>query len=222
MVQRGSARESVNGDVCVAQPWEDVIFRTVTREQMIGSFRNGFLAQVLRRDRLLGRFFIAFAVVQLVAQLLTAEVTPFFLYGMYSERTHPLPTYVRVTCQVDDAQLTQAEMPRFAGELFFSTLYRLDRLDAKNYQDLFGPFIEERFGWLPDRTKEFPAERLSFDPKEKPALGRWMIRYLERVLGEPVHTVRIDREVYRYTDHRPVLVERTNLLTAHAPANVHH
>lgn len=182
---------------------------------------KSFLAIVLRRDPRLGAFFIAFAGIQLLAQMLTAEVTPFFLYGMYSEPIHPSPEYVRVTCHVDGRALTQEQLPRYAGELFFSTLYRLEQLDTDGHQDLFRPFIEKRFGWLPMETRNALVKELSFDPGDTTALGDWMVRYLTRTTGMPVSDVRIDREIHRYVDQRPVLVERTTLLTARAHATVH-
>ena len=174
-----------------------------------------FLGRSIRRDRWLGWSFAAFAAIQLAAQLITAEVTPFFLYGMYSDKIHPADEYVRVTCTVNGSALTQEAMPRYAGELFFSTLYRLEGVDAQNYDDLFAPFIAERFGWLPQSTKQELSEELSFDPNDTTALGQWMIRYLGRALDEPVEEVIITREKYIYEEDRPVLIERSPLLSAH-------
>lgn len=180
------------------------------------SWWNGtFLGKVIARDRWLGWLFAAFALIQCAAQLLTAEVTPFFLYGMYADKIHPAPEYVRVTCTVDGEPLTQEQMPRYAGELFFSTLYRLEDLDAHHYDDLFAPFISERFGWLPDATEEELSDELSFSAQDTTALGQWMVRYLGRVMDKPVHEVTIQREMYIYEDHRPVLISRSPLLKAH-------
>ncbi|MBL7951978.1 MAG: hypothetical protein JNM62_09685 [Flavobacteriales bacterium] len=178
-------------------------------------WNNTFLGRLVRRDPWLGWLFIGFAVVQSAAQSLTAEVTPFFLYGMYSDKIHPTPEYVRVTCNVDGRPLTQAEMPRYAGELFFSTLYRLEDLDAHRYDDLFEPFIAERFGGLPAERQRALSEALSFAPEDTAALGRWMVRYLGRVLDKPVQRVVIAREKYTYQDARPVLMDRSTLLIAH-------
>lgn len=183
----------------------------------MGNFlRNTFLGRVLQVDRRLGWFFCAFAFVQIIAQLLTAEVTPFFLFGMYSDPIHPSPTYVRMRCEVDGAAITQEQLPRYAGELFFSTLYRFEQLDANENEDLFKPFIEERFGWLPEETKNALNDRLAYDPKNEGAFGDWMIRYLSRSLERPIGEVIVERETYRYAGQRPVLVETTELITAHA------
>jgi hypothetical protein len=179
--------------------------------------RNTFLGQVLTRDRRLGLCLVAFCVVQSGAQLATSEVTPFFLYGMYSERLHPAPEYVRVACRVDDAELTQAMMPRYAGELFFSTLYRYETLEAEGFHDLFGPFLAKRFGWLPQDVRDVLEHRLSFDPTDRPAFKAWTHRYLERVLGRPITQVRVEREVYRYVDHVPQLIRREPLFITDGP-----
>lgn len=178
---------------------------------------NGtFLGKVIKNDPWLGWFFATFALIQCAAQLLTAEVTPFFLYGMYSDKIHPATGYVRVTCSLNGAPLTQDRMPRYAGELFFSTLYRLEGLDGNEYDDLFEPFIAERFGWLPDATQQQLSQRLAFAPQDTTALGQWMVRYLGRVMDKPVQEVNIHREMYTYEDHRPVLTSRSSLLSAHA------
>lgn len=166
--------------------------------------RNTFLGRIWARDRALGLALAGFCLVQSGAQLTTAEVTPFFLYGMYSERIHPAPEYVRVACHVDGEELTQAMLPRYAGELFFSTLYRYEVLEAEGFHDLLGPFLEERFGLLPAQTRNALYRRLAFDPAEKPSFARWTHRYLERVLGHPIQQVRVDRELYHYADQRPV------------------
>lgn len=172
---------------------------------------NTFLGHVWARDRVLGLCLGAFCLVQSGAQLATSEVTPFFLYGMYSERIHPAPEYVRVACHVDGTELTQAMLPRYAGELFFSTLYRYEALEADRFNDLFGPFIEKRFGWLPEKARAALDRQLAFDPAERPAFMAWAHRYLERVLGRPIAQLRVEREVYRYADHVPELIRREPL-----------
>ncbi|MBK6549802.1 MAG: hypothetical protein IPG11_05265 [Flavobacteriales bacterium] len=174
--------------------------------------RNSFLARVLRTDRALGFFFALFVAIQLLAQVLTAEVTPFFLYGMYSDPIHPSPTYVRMTCEADGEPVSQEDLPRYAGELFFSTLYRLEALEAAQGADLFEPFINERLGFLPGPLKGRLVRDLSFDPANKPALGAWMSRYLSRSLHRPVNSVVIAREAYRYENARPVRISTEVLL----------
>lgn len=183
------------------------------RDRLTNTLKNSFLGRVLARDRRLGLFFIAFASVQLLAQLVTADVTPFFLYGMYSDVLHPEPTYVRVACHVDGEPLVQEDMPRYAGELFFSTLYRFEQLDANGNEELFKPFLDKRFGWLSESTRTDLAARMSYEPEQRPALEGWVHRYLVSVLGEPIGTVTIDRELYRYEEQRPVMITRTNLMT---------
>lgn len=183
------------------------------RDRSMAILKNSFLGRVLASDRRLGLFFLAFAAIQSMAQLFTADVTPFFLYGMYSDVLHPEPTYVRVACHVDGKPLVQEDMPRNAGELFFSTLYRFEQLDANGNEDLFKPFLDKRFGWLSETTRADLAARLSYRPEQRPALESWVHRYLERVLGKPIGTIWIDRETYRYEDQRPVLISRTTLMT---------
>ncbi len=177
------------------------------------SLRNTFLGRIWARDRVLGLFLGTFCLVQSGAQLSTAEVTPFFLYGMYSERIHPSPEYVRVACHVDGRKLTQAMLPRYAGELFFSTLYRYEALEAEGFHDLFGPFLEQRFGWLPAGTRTALYQRLAFDPAERPSFAAWTHRYLERVLGHTIKQVQVERELYHYADERPVRHTRETLFT---------
>ncbi len=123
------------------------------------------------------------------------------------------PTYVRVACHVDGEALVQEDMPRYAGELFFSTLYRFEQLEADGNEDLFKPFLDKRFGWLSETTREELADRLSFRPEQRPALENWVDRYLEKALVRSIDSVRIDREIYRYEQQRPVLITRTNLMT---------
>lgn len=183
------------------------------RNRLTNILKNSFLGRAVAQDRRLGMFFIAFAIIQSGAQLLTADVTPFFLYGMYSDVLHPEPTYVRVACHVDGKPLVQEDMPRYAGELFFSTLYRFEQLEANGNEDLFKPFLDKRFGWLSESTRVALAARMSYQPEQRPALESWVHRYLEHALGKSIGTVRIDREIYRYEEQRPVLLSSANLMT---------
>ncbi len=183
------------------------------RNRLTNILKNSFLGRAVAQDRRLGMFFSAFVCIQVLAQLLTADVTPFFLYGMYSDVLHPEPTYVRVACHVDGKPLVQEDMPRYAGELFFSTLYRFEQLEANGNEDLFKPFLDKRFGWLSESTRVALAARMSYQPEQRPALESWVHRYLERALGKSIDTVRIDREIYRYQEQRPVLLSSANLMT---------
>ncbi|HQV75728.1 MAG: hypothetical protein KBA60_07485 [Flavobacteriales bacterium] len=175
-------------------------------------FRNTFLGRVVRTDRRVGYFLIAFALLQGCAQLFRAEVTPFFLYGMYSEVLDPLPTYVRTVCHVNGQQLEQTDLPRYAGEFLYSTLDRYQFLEANEGADLFAPFLDQYFSWLSPGTRADLEYQMSFHPNEKPAFERWLLRYLEHVLDEPITSIQIDRETYEYKELRPKLVLRERLI----------
>lgn len=175
-------------------------------------FKNTFLGHVVRTDRRVGYFFIGFVLLQCCAQLFRAEVTPFFLYGMYSEVLDPLPAYTRTVCHVNGRQLEQSELPRYAGEFLYSTLDRYQLLEADEDTDLFGPFLEHYFSWLPTGSRTHLEDEMSFHPEEKPAFEEWLQRYLERILDERITSIQIDRETYQYNEHRPALVNRERLI----------
>ncbi len=175
-------------------------------------FRNTFLGRVLRTDRRVGYFFIGFVLLQGFAQFFRAEVTPFFLYGMYSEVLDPLPTYVRTVCHVNGRQLEQNDLPRYAGEFLYSTLDRYQMLEAEEGADLFGPFLANYFAWMSVDMRTHLEDQMSFHPEEKPAFERWLHRYLERILDEPITSIRIDRETYEYNERRPKLVHSEHLI----------
>jgi hypothetical protein len=179
-----------------------------------------FLREVLTHERWLGVVFGALLLGQCIAQLLRVEITPFFLFGMYSEPIMSEPEYVRVACTVDGEPLTQAQMPRFAGELFFSTLYRFQVLADHDFQDHYAPTIADELAGLPPTVKRLLADRLSYRPEHAGAFGDWTIRYLSHALGRSVNTVQVIRETYRYVDRRPQLVEASIILSAHAQSDV--
>lgn len=179
-------------------------------------WERSFLREVLQRDRWLGAAFALFLVGQGIAQILRVEITPFFLFGMYSEPIMSEPAYVRVACTVDGEPLTQAQLPRFAGELFFSTLYRYQVLHDHRFQDHYASTIADELGALPPSVKRLLVQRLSYRTEHAGPFGAWTIRYLSRILGRPVNTVQVARETYRYLDHRPHLMEATVILQAQA------
>lgn len=185
------------------------------RKTVLALWQRTFLRNVLLRDRLLGVGFVIFFLGQSIAQLGGFEVTPFFLFGMYSEVRDTDQDHVRVTCLVNDAPLTQADLPRNAGELFFSTMYRLEALERSNYGDRFEGLIAEKFGYFPEATRQQLARRLSFHPEDLPAFNAWTERYLSSVRDEAVHSVKLGRETYRYVDHSPVLISAVPVRTTY-------
>ena len=170
------------------------------------------MGRVVHTDRRVGYFLIAFALLQCCAQLFRAEVTPFFLYGMYSDVLDPLPTYVRTVCHVNGQQLEQTDLPRYAGEFLYSTLDRYQLLEAEEGTDMFGPFLGHYFSWLSVDIRSQLEHQMSFHPEEKAAFEKWLHRYLEQVLSEPITSIQIDRETYEYKELRPNLVHRERLL----------
>lgn len=180
-------------------------------------WRRSFLGRVLSNDRQLGVAFVMFVIIQGIAQVTKVEVTPFFLFGMYSDVIHSGEEYTRVTCMADGQLITQAQLPRNAGELFFSTLHRFEELERSGFKDRFEGIIDEKLDGLPGPWKAGLVERLSFHGPEVPAFEAWAVRYLSVALDRPVHTLHIAREKYRYVHHRPVLTHRSELIPA--PAN---
>ncbi len=216
--ERGLARKSVNVRLCInAEPCR-------TFRRMLAAVKalweRTFLREVLQRDRWLGVIFAVFVFCQGIAQVLRVEITPFFLFGMYSEPIMSEPEYVRVACTVDDEPLTQAQMPRFAGELFFSTLYRFQVLADHDFQDHYAPTIADELAGLPPSVKRLLEDRLSYRPEHAGPFGDWTIRYLGQALGRSVRTVQVTRETYRYVDRRPQLVDASIILSAHAQSDV--
>jgi|GEM_PF-1094239 len=191
---------------------QGLLFRAAMFNAGPSSFRNTFLGHLVRTDPRVGYFFIGFVLLQCLAQLYRAEVTPFFLYGMYSEVLDPQPTYARTVCHVNGRQLEQTDLPRFAGEFLYSTLDRYQLLEAEEGADLFGPFLAQHFSWLPTGTRTHLEHQMSFHPEERPAFEHWLHRYLERILDEPITSIQIDRETYEYKELRPTLVHRERLI----------
>lgn len=212
------ARKSVNARLCISTEPRRTFRRMLAA--ITAYWRRTFLYEVLQRDRWLGVVFTVFLLCQGMAQVLRVEITPFFLFGMYSEPIRPEPVYVRVACTVDGEPLTQAQMPRFAGELFFSTLHRYQVLHDHQFHDHYAATLADELSDLPPRLKRLLEDRLSYRPEHADPFGAWTIRYLGQALGRPVSDIEVSRETYRYVDRRPQLVEASVILRAHAPSDV--
>ena len=189
------------------------------RAMIRDGWHRSFLGHLLARDRRLGIGFLTFFVLQGIAQVSNVELTPFFLFGMYSDVIPAGQHYTRVTCHVNGIPVSQAQLPRNAGELFFSALYRFEQLERSGYNDRFSGVIAEKFGAMPAPLQVELARHLSFQPDQVPAFGNWASRYLSVVLNEPVEQLRIGRETYHYVNHRPVLMHSEDLLVVPSPPN---
>lgn len=180
-------------------------------------WQHTFLHEVLQRDRWLGVAFAIFFVGQSIAQLLRVELTPFFLFGMYSEPIHPKTEYDRVAVTLDGKPLTQEQMPRFAGELFFSTLYRFQHLHDRAFEDHYAYTLDHKLHALPSGLKTRLNAGLSFCAEDVEAFGAWALRYVVAVMGKEVGTIRIEHHTYRYVGQHPRSHTTTTLYETPAP-----
>lgn len=144
------------------------------------------------------------------------ETFPFFLYGMYSEPLPEREEYSVVRVCINDQPVSLWGWGRFSADFVQHNLLTYERLTALQGEDPIEAVARRRFGGL------LSAERMEAWLARWSNRGRmhgflpWLRRYWQPVYGQPIRSVELRREHYRYAPSGGVELLRTEPSFAHA------
>jgi hypothetical protein len=177
-------------------------------------WKNVYLARVYRYSPRWFLFVLSFALLTLVCNIAGVEITPFFVWGMYSEKIQPPASYTFYTTTVNDSMLvdTYSGYPDNSRFYLNIPLAYYEDMRAHAGIDPVIPFLQRRTGsgyrWIR------PLEGRLFNGGLKGRFPGWYSRYLEQTLAIPVNTVKIGAVRVHYDAAQHLVTDSTYFVEA--------
>lgn len=174
--------------------------------------KKTFLYKVWLHNKKLFFVITGFTGLTLFFNLLGDEVTPFFVWGMYSEREPPAATYQVLQTTINDSLIVNGSAGHPSGTLFYlgTPLAYYRRIQENRHTDPVIPFLQSKMGahyrWIQ------PLEKKLFNTgPQQQAFLPWYRRYLEEVLGITIHRLKIDIIEVHYNNSQHIITDTAYL-----------
>ncbi len=158
-----------------------------------------FLKQVYAQSKLIFYLILIFCLGQLLFLYRGVENTPFFLYGMYSEKKQTEQQYNYNIIQIDGKEFDPEKLPFGSHEMVLSTLDRYCFLDKVNFNDTISSVVSKRFkSRISEGHFNVLVGRLTNGPADKICYQRWLKKYLAQATGGTIRSLKIYRGNFSY------------------------
>ena len=149
-----------------------------------------FLYRVYHFNKKLFIFFAGYVVVTLLCNWKGFEITPFYVWGMYSQKEAE-PSSYPVFKIIENDKVIDYSSGYFPANRFFLQSTLSYYADTRKEGDPLQPFLEKKlkssFVWLKPL-----AARLVNSQYEIQQFPTWYKRYLQQTTGEKVRILRVD------------------------------
>lgn len=148
----------------------------------------------------------AFSVLTLATNLAGDEVTPFFVWGMYSAKEEPVKQYSILQTTINDSIVVNAYDLPISDTRFYLTspLAHYKRIKDNNNTDPTQSFLQAKLGPAGFEKLHFLQTSL-FNTWQPDSFFTWYARYLQQVAKIPIHSIRIDEIKTHYAGPKPVV-----------------
>ncbi|WP_207512709.1 hypothetical protein [Longitalea luteola] len=167
--------------------------------------KNTFLYQLWRHNPKLCYLLITFATLTLAANVAGDEVTPFFVWGMYSEKEKPVEQYELLRTTINDSTVVNMYDHANTDTRFYlsAPLAYYKRIKDNNHQDPTITFLQTKLQQHYAQIRFLESSLFNTQPQQQ-AFLYWYARYLHQATGQPVNSIRIDVVKAHYTDNKLV------------------
>jgi hypothetical protein len=190
----------------------DRIFLPFAQIQGMALLKNTYLARVYRYDKKLFGFILAFGGLTVLFNLAGDEITPFFVWGMYSEKIRPPEEYEFLKTTVNDTAFIDTYSGFSDNTRFYLNLplqyYELIR--ANKGADPAISFLQQKLGLRYAWVR--PLENRLFNPWPLPQFPAWNGRYLAQTINAPVTAIKIEDIRVHYDTGQHLVTDSTYLL----------
>lgn len=107
-----------------------------------------FLKAVKKKSSVLFWSFLTIIFFQLTCTFLKIEVTPFLLYGMYSEKIPVQHEFAIAEIEVNDAPFSTSILSSWHADILFTGHENYNAMLQNNKTDIVKTRVEERYGFL--------------------------------------------------------------------------
>jgi hypothetical protein len=169
---------------------------------MFVHFFKGLYKKQPKLFYLFGSFFI----LQLFFAAIKLEVTPFFLYGMFSEKAAPKTFFTEKEIWVNGKKLTTKDLWIQEALLLDETSSHYISIKQNNNVDVVQSRVEQRYGFLTNSfLYPFMSQRIYNTPAAVIAYERWFKNKCSSILNEPVSSVKIIENTYKIDQQRTTI-----------------
>jgi hypothetical protein len=161
---------------------------------------------------------IGFIILQVGLDLIhSVTAFPFVHYGMFSESFERPDSLLVYEVTVDSRRLAATDFRIYRWDMVqvplegFET--ELSRMDSDPGRPRPGDSPARLKSKLIYRTIGSP-DGLENDDSLATRFPQWYKQYLSRLLGRPIHTLRVDKAWYRYTSGRLQLLQKKNWINS--------
>jgi hypothetical protein len=169
--------------------------------------KRTFLYQIWQHDKRLFYIITVFAVLTIATNLAGDEVTPFFVWGMYSAKEEPVKQYSILQTTINDSIVVNAYDEPVSDTRFYLTspLAHYKRIKDNNNVDPTFSFLEAKLS-----KYLFPGSVMINSPlfntrRQTDSFFPWYARYLQQVTKIPIHSIRIDEIKTHYAGPKLVV-----------------
>lgn len=155
--------------------------------------KKSFLYEVWLHNRKLFYVMTVFAACTLVINLAGNEVTPFFVWGMYSEKEQPVQEYEILQTTINDSLVVNPYDYYTTDTRFYlySPLNYYKRIKDNHFTDPTITFLQTKLQQHYDRVR-FLEKPLFNAGLQKQDLLNWYARYLKQVTKINITSVQVD------------------------------
>lgn len=149
---------------------------------------------------------VVFAVFTLGTNLAGDEVTPFFVWGMYSAKEEPVKQYSILQTTINDSIVVNAYDQPISDTRFYLTspLAWYKKIKDNNNTDPTQSFLQARLGPAHFQKLHFLQGSL-FNTWQPDSFFTWYARYLQQVTHMHVRSIRIDEIKTHYAGPKLVV-----------------
>ena len=169
--------------------------------------KRTFLYQVWLHNKKMFCFFVVFTVFTIGTNLAGDEVTPFFVWGMYSAKEEPVRQYYILQTTINDSMVVNPYDRPICDTRFYLTspLAWYKKIKDNNSVDPTKTFLQTKLG--PERFEKpgFLQNALFNNRQQQNAFFAWYARYLTQVTTTPIQSIRIDEIKVHYAGPKLVV-----------------
>lgn len=169
--------------------------------------KRTFLYKVWLHDRRLFYVMAVFSALTIIFNVLGDEVTPFFVWGMYSEKEKPVQRYEILRTTVNDSLVIDAAGGYADATRFYlvGPLASYKKIKDNGGVDPLKSFLQLKLKNHYNLVSVAENKIFNHDVSQQ-AFFNWYSTYLQRLIHVDVHTVRVDVVQIHY-DREKIVVD---------------
>lgn len=156
-----------------------------------------FFKNLYKRQPKLFYLFGSFCIIQLLLTFMKLEVTPFFLYGMFSEKVMPSDTLSERSVWVDGKQLKNTDLLHKEHLLIEETTKKYVLLKKNDSIDIVQTRVEVKYPFLTHSfAYPFLKTRIYNQPADMITFQHWFKATCEDLLNKKVQHITFTEDTY--------------------------